>query len=81
MLYVAATRAREQLIINGTIDLSSKGQPARLGDWFEETFDLGRQQAIKSGTIYGVKKSQVVNSASATVDYATITLSSMETRI
>ncbi len=33
LLYVAATRAREQLIINGNIDLTRKGQPTRLGDW------------------------------------------------
>ena len=41
-------------------------------DWNEESFDHGRQKAVKVGAIYGVKKLQFVNRAGATVDYGTI---------
>jgi ATP-dependent helicase/nuclease subunit A len=33
LLYVAATRAREKLILNGCIGLTQQGKPSRLGDW------------------------------------------------
>jgi ATP-dependent helicase/nuclease subunit A len=33
LLYVAATRAREKLILNGCIGLTGKGAPSRLGGW------------------------------------------------
>ncbi len=48
-------------------------------DWHEESFDHGRQNSIKSGSIYGIKKLRFTNRASQTVDYSTIVCSTMET--
>ncbi len=47
-------------------------------DWNEETFDHGRQAAVKAGAIFGVKKLQFVNRAGATVDYGTFTITTRE---
>lgn len=48
-------------------------------DWHEESFDHGRQNSVKSGSIYGVKKLQFQNRAGDTVDYSTIVATTMET--
>ncbi len=48
-------------------------------DWNEESFDHGRQHAVKSGSIFGFKKTQFANKLGTTVDYGTIVLSSVFT--
>ena len=43
LLYVAATRAREKLIISGCIPVRSDGAPGRLGGWLGR---IGREDAL-----------------------------------
>ncbi len=46
-------------------------------DWNEESFDHGRQHAIKTGSTFGFKKTQFENSSGTTVDYGVIVLPSV----